>query len=43
MGQMGSSGFWDANSYIWDGWALGPYGTAQGSVCNWTTLLYSRN
>ena len=25
-------GFW-MQTYIWNGWAMGPYGTAQGSVC----------
>ena len=24
-------GFWDANCYIWNGWAMGPYGTALGN------------
>ena len=32
-------GFLDANCYIWNGWAMGPYGTAQGNVCGWVTLL----
>ena len=35
-------GFLDANCYIWNGWALGPYCTAQGNVCDWVTLLYNR-
>ena len=26
--------FLDANCYIWSGWAMGPYCTAQGSVCD---------
>ena len=39
----GSSGFLDANSYIWNGWAMGSYCTAQGIVCDWVTLLYDRN
>ena len=24
----------DANCYIWSGWAMGPYCTAQGNVCD---------
>ena len=24
-------------------WAIGPYSTAQGTVCAWVTLLYKRN
>ena len=41
-GWMGSSGFLDANCYIWNGWAMGPYCAAQGTVCDWTALLYKR-
>ena len=37
-----SWGFGDVNSYIWNGWALGSYRTAQGNVCDWVTLLYNR-
>ena len=37
-----SSGFLDANCYIWNGWAMDAYCTAQGTVCNWVTLLYNR-
>lgn len=29
------SGFLDANYYIWNGWVMGPYCTAQGTVCDW--------
>ena len=43
VGWTGSLGFLDANSYICNGWATGPYCTAQGTVCDWSTLLYSRN
>ena len=32
----------DANSYIWNGWAEGPYCTAQGNVNDWVTLLNNR-
>ena len=42
VGWMGSLGFLDANCYIWNGWAMGPYCTAQGTVCDWITLLYNR-
>ena len=35
-------GFLAANCKIWNGWAMGPYCTAQGNVCDWVTLLYSR-
>ena len=38
----GSLGFWDANCYIWNRWAMGPYCTAQGTVCDWVTVLYHR-
>ena len=40
---MGSLGFGDANCYIWDRWAMVPYCTAQGTVCNRVTLVYNRN
>ena len=39
-GQFG--GVLDANCYIWNGWAVGPCCTAQGTVCHWVTLLYNR-
>ena len=32
MGLLGVSE--DANCYIWSGWAMGPYCTAQGNVCD---------
>ena len=38
-------GFWvvlGANCYIWNGWTMGPYCTAQGNMCDWVTLLYNR-
>ena len=35
-------GLGDANCYIWNGWAMGSYCTAQGNVCDWVTLLYNR-
>ena len=35
-------GFLEANSYIWNGWAMGSYCTVQGNVCDWITLLYNR-
>ena len=35
--------FLDANCYIWNGCALGPYFTTQGTMCDWVTLLYNRN
>ena len=34
VGWTGSLGFGDANSYIWNGWAMEPYGTTQGTVCD---------
>ena len=39
-GYLGS--FLDANCYIWNGWAMAPYCTAQGTVRDWVTLLYDR-
>ena len=48
-GERGESGmdghfesFLGANCYIWDGWAMGSYCTAQGNVCGWVTLWYNR-
>ena len=32
----------DANCYIWNGWAMESYCTAQGNVCDWVTLLNNR-
>jgi len=35
MSWMGLLGFFlDANCYIWNGWAMGPYCTTQGNVCD---------
>ena len=34
--------FLDEKCYIWNGWAMGPYCTAQEIVCDWVTLLYKR-
>ena len=34
--------FLAANCYIWNGWTMGPYCTAQRTVCDWVTLLYNR-
>ena len=42
-GRGGSFGSGDANCYIWNGWAMGSYCTAQGTVCDWVTVLYNRN
>ena len=42
-GEMDSFGFWDSNCYICNGWAMGPYSTAQGTLCDLVTLLYYRN
>ena len=33
----------DENCYLWNGWAMGSYCIAQGTVCDWVTLLYTRN
>ena len=43
VGWMGSWGLVDANCNFWNGWAIGSYYTAQGTVCDWATLLYNRN
>ena len=40
---MGSLGFVDAKCHICNGWAMGPYCTAEGTLCDWVTLLYNRN
>lgn len=32
----------DANCYIWNGWAMGSYCTAQGNMYDWGTLLNIR-
>ena len=42
-GMDGQFGVLDANCYIWNGWAVGPYCTAQGTVCDWVPSLYNRN
>ena len=42
-GWMGSLGFGETHCYIWNGWARGPYCTAQRTVCDWVTLLYNRS
>ena len=34
--------FLDANCCIWNEWAMGPYYTAQGNVCDWVISLYNR-
>ena len=39
----GSLGLVDANCNIWDGWAVGSYCTAQGTVHYWVTLLFNRD
>ena len=31
-----------SDCYIWNGWVIGFYYTAQGNVCDWITLLYNR-
>ena len=41
VGWMESLGLVDANCYIWSGWAMEPYCTAEKIVCDWVTLLYS--
>ena len=39
-GHLGDLG--DTNCYIWNGWAMGPYCTAQGNVCDSVPLLYNK-
>ena len=39
----GSWEFGDVNGYIWDRWAIEPYCTVQGTVCDWVPLLYNIN
>ena len=34
---------WDKQAVIQNWWAVWPYCTAQGSVCDWVTLLYDKN
>ena len=36
-----SLGFLDAS--IWNGWTMGPYCTAQGTVRYWVTLPYNKS
>ena len=33
--------FFNANYYIWNRWAVRPYCTVQGNVCDQVTLLYN--
>ena len=40
---MGSWGLVAKNCNIWSGGEMGSYCTAQGTVCEWVTLLYNRN
>ena len=41
VGWMGIwRGFLDAYCYIGNGWAMGPYCTAQGNLCDWVWLGY---
>ena len=40
---MENVGLVDANCYIWNGWAMGSYCTAQGTVYDWVTFQYKRN
>ena len=39
---MGSLGLVDANCNIWNGWAMGSYSIAQGTVCNWVTAVQQK-
>ena len=34
-------GFFGSKLLFWNGWAMGSYCTAQGTVCDWVTLLYN--
>ena len=43
MGWMENLGLVDANCYTWNGWAVGSYHAAQGTMYNWATLVYNRN
>ena len=40
---MGTLGLVNTNCNTWHEWAMGSYCTAQGTVCDWVTLLYNRN
>ena len=42
LGWMGSLGVLDANPYVWNGWAMGLYCTAQGTVCDWVTAVQQK-
>ena len=42
-GWDGSLGLLDANCNNGNGWAMGSYCTAQGTMRDWVTLLYNRN
>ena len=33
----------EPNYNIWNRWAMRSYCTAQGTVCDWVTLLYNRH
>ena len=41
-GMDGQQGFWMQTVVFGMGWAVGPYCTARGSVCDWVTFLYNR-
>ena len=45
--EWGGWGVWDwwmqTVSNIWNGWAMGSYYSAQGTICDCVTLLYNRN
>ena len=43
VGWTGSLGYLDATWYFWNEGAMGPYCIAQGTVCDWVSLLYNRN
>ena len=36
-------GFGDVNCYIWTGWAVGSYCTAQGNMCDWAIFFVQWN
>ena len=42
VGWTWNLGLMDANCYIWNGWTMGLYCTAQGTVCDWITLLHNK-
>ena len=41
-GESGMDRHLGGGSYIWSGWAMRPYCTAHGHVCDWVTLLHNR-